>query len=261
MNNLLDLLASGQLSVKGAVRVDRNGSWDGKRIDWVLASGSPRRQELLAAMGVPYRVVVPNVAEDALAGEAPATLAVRLSAAKAQAAAEQVAAGASLARPGAILIAADTLVALEGEVLGKPAGAAEARIMLERLRGRTHRVYSGLAVLDLAAGRRVYSLAVTPVAMRSYADAEIQAYVESGDPLDKAGAYGIQSGAFAPVARIDACYTNVMGLPMCHLYRVLRRWGIKAPVHAIDACPYVQAHGACSWAHGILVGCDGGQGG
>lgn len=242
---------------KGTARVDRNGSWAGDRIDWVLASGSPRRRELLAAMGVPYRVMVPDVDERTLPGEAPAALAVRLSAAKAQAAARQVGAAGHGGDCRSVVMAADTLVALGSEVLGKPAGPAEAQEMLSRLRGRTHQVYSGLAVLDLATSRSVFTLAVTPVLMRAYSDAEVRAYVASGDPLDKAGAYGIQSAIFAPVERIEACYANVMGLPMCHLYRLLRRWELDLPIPPALACPYAQERGSCPWMEAVLYGCDG----
>jgi septum formation protein len=218
-----------------------------------LASGSPRRQELLAAMGVPYRVLVPNVDEAALPGEGPAALAVRLSAAKAQAVADTLRVT-GLRR--SVVIAADTLVALDGEILGKPADGAEAQAMLGRLRGRVHRVYSGLALLDLAGGRSGYHLAVTPVSMRAYGDDEIVAYVASGDPLDKAGAYAIQYREFAPVDHVEDCYANVMGLPMCHLYRQLRAWGL-AVAHPQGICPYVRAAGSCPWAQRITSGCSG----
>ena len=119
-----------------------------------------------------------------------------------------------------IVLAADTVVVLDGAILNKPADAVEARTMLSALRGRPHRVLTGLA---LARGGEVAwsSVAETVVTMRAYADDEVTAYIASGRPLDKAGAYGIQDADFRPVERIDGCYTNVVGLPLCEVRRAL----------------------------------------
>lgn len=128
-------------------------------------------------------------------------------------------------------------MALNGALLGKPRDATEATSILRRLRGRSHVVYSGITLLEPATGRTTTDVAETRLVMRDYTDAAIAAYVASGDPLDKAGAYAIQHRGFAPVSRIDGCYANVMGLPLCHLYRLLREADIasdEAPVAACD---------------------------
>ena len=194
----------------------------------LLASASPRRRELLALLGLPFEVTVANVAEVPRADEPPAALVMRLSQAKAHAACT-----------GAITVACDTVVALDGELLGKPRDAAEATRMLQRLRRRAHAVYSAVTLLETATGRALTDVTETQVVMRAYTDAEIAAYVASGDPLDKAGAYAIQHPEFHPVAELKGCYTNVMGLPLCHLTRCLRAWGVKPPHDVPAAC---QAH-------------------
>jgi len=191
----------------------------------LLASASPRRRELLALLGLPFEVAVANVAEASLADEPPAALAVRLSQAKARA-----------ARSDAITVACDTVVALDGEPLGKPRDAAEATAMLRRLRGRAHTVYSGVTLLEPTTGRTLTDVAGTRVTMRAYTDAEIAAYVASGDPLDKAGAYAIQYPGFHPVAELRGCYANVVGLPLCHLTRCLCAWGIAPATDVPSAC-------------------------
>ncbi len=145
-------------------------------------------------------------------------------------------------RESALIIAADTTVADEGNILGKPADAAEAESMLRRLRGRQHQVYTALAVLRTADGRLWHDLGVTDVPMRLYSDEEIQSYVSSGDPLDKAGAYAIQHAGFHPVASLQGCYANVMGLPLCHLTRLLRQVGIQPEQPVADACQAALAY-------------------
>jgi len=194
----------------------------------LLASASPRRRELLALLGLPFKTTTPDVDEAPMANESPASLVVRLSQAKARA-----------VRSDALTIACDTVVALEGEVLGKPRDGAEASAMLRRLRGKSHSVYSAITLLEKAAGRKATELARTKVRMRSYTQAEISAYVAKGDPLDKAGAYAIQHTGFHPVAALRGCYANVVGLPLCHLARRLRAWGIEPPHDVPTAC---QAH-------------------
>jgi len=195
----------------------------------VLASASPRRRELLSLLGLPFRVVRAQVDEAAMAGERPARTAGRLALAKARAVAARC--------PGALVVGCDTVVALEGEMLGKPADAEEARAMLSRLRGRTHTVYTGIALVG--EGQETGTVVATEVVMRAYTDAELSAYVASGDPLDKAGAYGIQHPLFHPVGSWNGCYANVMGLPLCHLARLLQGWGVVPPADVPAAC---QAH-------------------
>ena len=174
----------------------------------ILASASPRRQELLGLTGLPFSVRPADVDESLLPGEPPAGYVRRLALEKARAARNG-------ARPGQVVLAADTTVALGNEILGKPADAEEAVDMLRRLRGRTHQVYTAVAFYDPAADRVVSALCATDVTMRDYAESEIEAYVASGDPLDKGGAYAIQNASFHPVQSLQGCYTSVMGLPLC----------------------------------------------
>ena len=159
---------------------------------------------------------VPEVDESRLAGEAPADYVLRLAMAKAGVAVGDAA-------DGTLVVAADTAV-VDGEtVLGKPVDAADAVQMLRRLRGRVHQVYTGIAVLKAGTDRAQTDVCVTDVPMRNYSDAEIEAYVASGDPLDKAGAYGIQHAGFHPVETMTGCFASVMGMPLCHLLRLLDR--------------------------------------
>jgi len=209
----------------------------------VLASGSPRRHEYLALLGAPFRIQAPDVPEEPQPGERPTDLALRLSLAKAEAVAARF--------PEDLVLAADTIVVLEGRVLGKPADPAEAVAMLRALGGREHVVYTALALVRGRDGLRRRDLAGTPVRMAPYTEEEIARYVATGDPLDKAGAYAIQAEGFSPVERFRGCYANVVGLPMCHLYRTLGTLGYKTPVHPLDACPLAAAQG-CPWSHGIL---------
>jgi len=192
----------------------------------VLASASPRRRELFALLGLPFRAVATRVEEGVRKGEAPAEVVARLAWAKAKAAAA--------GHPTALVVGCDTVVALGEEVLGKPADAEAARAMLRRLRGRAHAVYTGVAVVG--GGRRAVRVARTTVWMREYGDEEIDAYVASGDPLDKAGAYAIQHAGFRPVASWEGCYANVVGLPLCHLVRVLRSWDVHPAADVPAAC-------------------------
>ena len=215
----------------------------------LLASQSPRRRELLALLGLPFEVTVADVAEHPLAHEPPAATVVRLSQAKARAACPACPERSRGKRgrnvrgrgtwPDPVIIACDTVVALNGALLGKPRDATEATSILRRLRGRSHVVYSGITLLEPATGRTTTGVAETRLVMRDYTDAAIAAYVASGDPLDKAGAYAIQHPGFHPVAEYQGCYANVVGLPLCHLTHCLRAWGIEPPHDVPAAC---QAH-------------------
>ena len=149
-------------------------------------------------------------------GELPSDYVVRLAEAKARAAA-------GLAGSEQYVVGADTAVADGRRLFGKPADATDAVHMLRQLRGHSHQVYTGIAVLNLADQRVLTDLCITQVPMRSYAEPEIEEYVRSGDPLDKAGAYAIQHPGFRPVENLHGCYASVMGLPLCHLLRLLAR--------------------------------------
>jgi septum formation protein len=195
--------------------------------DLILASQSPRRQALLASLGLAFAVDAADVDETPLPGEAPDALVCRLCRAKAQAVAVR--------QPYAVVLAADTLVALDGRLLGKPVDPAEATAMLYALRDRTHQVYTAVCVAR--DGELRARLAISQVTMRLYSDDEISAYVASGDPLDKAGAYAIQHPLFSPVAGWTGCYTSIMGLPLGVATDLLRETGlpVEADVPAICA--------------------------
>jgi septum formation protein len=183
----------------------------------ILASASPRRRRLLAHLGLPFDVVEPDIDESDLAGR-PERVALRLAVAKARAVSED--------HPDATVLAADTVVAHRGVLLGKPRDAAEAEATLKRLRGRVHRVVTAVAVLPPGHRRSFVDHAVTRVTMRRYIDAEIAASIARGDPFDKAGAYAIQDERLAPVASHDGCYCNVVGLPLWTAVRLLGRAGL-----------------------------------
>jgi septum formation protein len=195
----------------------------------VLASNSPRRRGLLALGGWSFEVLAADVDERQLTGEAPAAYVLRLAETKARAVA-------SLVQAGTLVLAADTIVVDQGELLGKPVDSVDATRMLKQLRGRTHQVYTGLAVLRVRDGRLLSDLCVTDVPMRAYSDQQIKAYVRSGDPLDKAGAYAIQHAGFRPAQDMTGCYASVMGLPLCHLTRLFSQFGLPAPRDAALAC-------------------------
>lgn len=195
---------------------------------FVLASNSPRRRQLLALAGVPFTVCSADVDERPYPGEPAGSCVVRLARMKAQAAATTLKTG------GAVLLSFDTLV-VDREILGKPAGPEEAVRVLRQLRGRPHQVFTGLVVSD-PVGRVETDVCVTTVPMRNYSEAEILAYVQSGDPLDKAGSYAIQHPGFHPVEGLVGCYASVMGLPLCHLARTLRKTGLDFPADIAASC-------------------------
>jgi len=175
----------------------------------VLASASPRRSELLTRAGVKFRVVVPDISERRLPGEEPEALARRLARQKAWSVAEKV--GNS---PPTLVLGSDTVVAIDGEIFGKPNDPGHAVELLERLVGHTHRVISGIAVVD-SASFAVHEAAVTArVTMRSASRAEIRAYVATGEPLDKAGAYAIQGRGGRFVTGLEGSRSCVVGLPV-----------------------------------------------
>ena len=184
----------------------------------VLASRSPRRRQLLEQMGLrDFRIVCSDADETASPGLTPPALVEALSARKAAAVQHAAAAG-------DLIIAADTVVALDGRVLGKPADGPDAFAMLSALSGRRHQVYTGLTVV--CGAQRLTEHEVTAVTFRSLSSAEICAYIAAGEPMDKAGAYGIQGRGALFVEGIEGDYYNVMGLPVCRLGRILARLGV-----------------------------------
>lgn len=178
----------------------------------ILASGSPRRRELLSKMGYVFEACAPEADEhvEGHAREAVAVLARR----KARAAAGKYDQG--------VIIASDTLVSLEGKALGKPGDAQEARAMLRALSGREHHVYTGVCLLDAATGRESCEVVTTTVRFYELTSAQIDDYVATQEPMDKAGAYAIQGGAGAFVERLEGSFENVMGFPIEDVERMLR---------------------------------------
>lgn len=197
----------------------------------ILASASPRRRELLALLGLPFQVCKVTVDETPRPDETPEVLVARLSAVKALTAARNLP-----SRQESLVIAADTVVVLDRNILGKPRHAAEAIGMLQRLRGRLHLVHSAVTVLETPTLRAAIHLKTSQVWMRSYSDAEIERYVASGDALDKAGAYAIQHAGFHPVERLIGCYTGVVGLPLGALTDGLAHFGVTPKVYVANAC-------------------------
>lgn len=174
-----------------------------------LASASPRRRELLALLGVRFEVVAADL--DETAARHPAL-------AKAEA----------VARRGSLTLAADTLIELDGERIGKPADAPAAVAMLHRLAGREHVVRTEVALIA-PSGRSLRFGVRSTVAMKAADDPAIRSYVGTGEPLDKAGGYALQGGGAALVAWYDGCYANVVGLPICHVFFALRKMGLGVP--------------------------------
>jgi septum formation protein len=179
----------------------------------VLASGSPRRRELLALLGVDFTVVVPAIDETPGPNEAAADLVIRL-------AAEKAGAVAAL-HPDAVVIAADTCIDVGGAVLGKPVDAADAGRMLRLLGGRAHLVHTGVAVA--VGGGQATTLTTTLVRVAALTDADIEWYVGTGEPLDKAGSYALQGAGGVFVERVDGSVSGVLGLPLHETVRLLER--------------------------------------
>jgi septum formation protein len=215
-------------------------------VNFVLASRSPRRRELVSLTGLHFRAVATDTHEERRPDEPPVDYARRLSREKAGAARR------ALDGP-ALILAADTIVVDGADVLEKPGDADEAAAMLRRLRGRTHHVITGVTLLDAITGQTVTQAARSPVPMRNYTDAEIAAYIGSGDPFDKAGAYAIQHNGFHPAEGFAHCFANVMGLPLCHLTRMLRALGVEPPADVPAACQRALDYGCPVFAL-ILAG-------
>jgi septum formation protein len=179
----------------------------------ILASHSPRRRELMKLIGHPFRCITSNAEETLLPGETPAEHVVRLSLLKAREVGEKVGQG--------TIIGADTVVVLDGEIMGKPSSEEDAFDMLSRLQGRTHTVYTGFALHDAKDGWDISGFETTEVTMRSMDAGLIRDYIATGEPLDKAGAYGIQGYGAVLIPAVHGCYFNVMGLPLSRLMEAL----------------------------------------
>jgi septum formation protein len=183
----------------------------------VLASASPRRQELLRNAGITFEVVPANIPEDSLPGEGAKDCAERLAREKALAVARQ--------RPHGLVLGADTVVVIDGQILGKPSDPADAARMLRLLSGRNHHVITGVClVVD---GQSFVASETTLVTVNKITDQEIADYVATGEPMDKAGAYAIQGIASRWIPRIEGDYCNVVGLPVATVFRMLREIGSR----------------------------------
>jgi len=185
-----------------------------------LVSNSPRRREMLGWLNWDLEASAANIDESRRARESPEKYVLRLSSEKV-----------NFPIPGAasndVAIAADTIVVLDGEILGKPADGAQAHAMLSQLKARDHWVMTAIAVKYANAEDVFQDVCRTRVQMRNYSDAEIDGYVRSGDPMDKAGAYAIQNKTFHPVVDFKGCFASVMGMPLCHLERILQKLSIS----------------------------------
>jgi predicted house-cleaning NTP pyrophosphatase (Maf/HAM1 superfamily) len=237
---------------------------------------------LINLLGLPVETTSADIDEVPLPDEQAAEMAERLSRAKAAAVAASFRIPQSTFR---IILASDTVVSLDGEPLGKPRDTEEARSMLQRLRGRMHQVYTAITLIDLrpafahravpgadlskhaaapgktpgifedggsSALQTITDLACSDVPMRAYTDDEIEAYIASGDPFDKAGAYAIQHKGFHPVENFSQCFANVMGLPLCHVVRTLRKLGVEAP-HNVPVLCQAHIHYECPVSEKILT--------
>ena len=197
----------------------------------VLASASPRRQELLRNAGISFTVYPTNIPELPQPGESPRDCAERLAREKAQAALHQ--------QPGKLVLGADTIVVVEGEILGKPRDEDDARSMLHLLSGRTHQVTTGVCLAELGPENRKLETGfedtrseTTQVTMVPLSDEDIRSYIATGEPMDKAGAYAIQGIASRWIPRIEGDYFNVVGLPVALVCRMLQENGVGS--HKVD---------------------------
>ncbi len=188
-------------------------------MDLILASASPRRAELLRQIGLDFQVVPSTFEEETLPEADPAQLVMELALNKAKRVAESTSAG--------LVIGADTVVFLGGRILGKPSGMDEAVRMLKQLSGQTHQVFTGVALVEVPGGKIRVDYEMTRVKFRSLCMSEIEAYVSTKEPLDKAGAYGIQGKGAVLVEAVHGCYFNVVGLPIAKLVMMLQDFGVS----------------------------------
>ncbi|WP_195576359.1 Maf family protein [Paenibacillus sp. 1001270B_150601_E10] len=191
----------------------------------VLASSSPRRQELIHRLGLPVEIETSDVEERVEADWTPAQTVEQLARKKAEA----VVAERQTRQVQGLVIGADTIVALEEQILGKPTDETDALRMLKMLQGRAHDVYTGIACMDMNSGNVLVRHRRTRVWMRQRTDEQLLSYIATGEPLDKAGAYGIQGRGSTLVERIDGCYFNVVGLSVSLLAEMLESFGIETP--------------------------------
>jgi len=204
---------------------------DRQTVTFILASASPRRRQLLGLTGWGVIVRPVEVDEAPKPGELAEVMARRLALAKMRATV-------SIQDVNSVILAADTIVADGDQSLGKPVNTSEAEAMLMNLRGRNHCVYTAIVLTDVSSNREEIDVCKTIVPMRDYSQGEVETYILSGEPMDKAGSYGIQDNGFRPVevGMLKDCYTNVIGLPLCHVVRAMRSFGHPPTVDVPAAC-------------------------
>jgi septum formation protein len=220
----------------------------------ILASSSPRRQQLFRELGLNFIALAADIDETPLPGEHPGAMTCRLAEEKARAIAMRV----GEVRAETLIVASDTTVALGDEIYGKPLDEADARRMLLDLRYRPHQVFSAVSVLQLPVERQATLINTTDVFMRDYRDDEIDAYIASGDPLDKAGAYGIQAHDFNCVEHLQGCYASVMGLPLADLSELLDEFGYTVTADVATVCRTVNTFQCCAAdpSHSVTIDLD-----
>lgn len=211
---------------------------------FVLASNSPRRKQLFGLGAWDFTVIVADIDETPFEDESPREYVVRLAQGK-------VLAVQPRAESDAVILGSDTTVVDGNEILGKPVDESDARRMLKQLRGKTHQVMTGIAILHR--GEMRTDLSIIDVPMRNYSDNEIEAYIQTGDPMDKAGAYAIQHAGFQPVSALSGCYAGVMGLPMCHVLRTLSHFEIATAADVPQACQSLLKYD-CNVSSAVLSG-------
>ena len=194
-------------------------------IKLILASGSPRRRELLALLGLPFEVKPGQVDESIQAGENPLDYVKRMAAEKGKTSVKETAAW---------MLSADTIVEQNARVIGKPGDYAEAAEILKALRAKDHQVFTALNLAHNGQSHSTYCQ--TTVSMRAYSDEEMTSYIHTNSPMDKAGGYAIQDSAFHPVSSLQGCWANVMGLPLCHLYKLTQQAGLEPEAGIAERC-------------------------
>ena len=184
----------------------------------ILASSSPRRRELLKMLGIAFEVIPPHIEEEEIDGESPREHVARLSQAKAKEVGRTV-------KKDRWILGADTIVFIDGEVLGKPQTGAEANCMLKKLSGREHTVMTGFFIYHPELNQSAGTVVESKVAIKKLTDNEIEGYIKTGEPFDKAGAYAVQGIGMFMIEKVFGSHTNVIGLPVCEVVTALKRLG------------------------------------
>lgn len=219
----------------------------------ILASQSPRRRQLLQLLNMPFTCMVANVDEESITNPDPAVNVVETAQIKGHAIAGQYLRDIGDKNRNAWIIAADTTVALKARMLNKPKDADEARSMLQALRNRAHEVHTGVVLLNPVTNQQMSGVNTAVVTMRDYTNAEIDDYIATGDPLDKAGAYAIQHPQFRPVATLDGCFMGVMGLSICHLIQMMNGVGLPVMANVTAVSTSHAPYPACDLWHQISL--------